>query len=334
MKKLLLLAVLFLLTLNITMLSTVCNAAEKKKLVVGLAWNEKVHPLIQAWQDYMIEYGEEYGKENGIEFEWIINVADSDPIQQASNIDDLIASGVDVIVARPHDAASIGASIRAAHEDNILFITFDRTSSTIKPDAHVGADSLNQAISTGEEFAKILKKNGVEGKVIELMGDLRDINAVQRSDGWHKVEDAGAPWKTIVQVPTEWNPEKFRSGTANALEAHPEANAIFVASDFCFSAVESALESAGRLYPVGDPKHIWIAVQDINPPGYTAMKKGYIDVGTTYDAYYHARELIKVLGMIAKGEKLNGESYLVAGRVATPENVDTLKNLWSKPAEK
>jgi len=302
----------------------------KKVVVVGLSWNEKMHALIQAWQDYMVQYSKEYGKENGMEFKWIINVADSDPSQQASNIEDLINQDVDVIIARAHDAAAIGASIKAAHDAGIPFVTFDRESSTEKPNAHVGADSYNQAITTAGYFAKLLKEKGIEGKCIEIMGDLRDMNAVYRSKGWHKVEDEQHAWETIVQVPTEWNPEKFMTGTANALEAHPEANCLFVASDFCFSAVQAALENAGRWAPAGEKNHMWIAAQDVNPQGYKAMIGSYIDVATTYDAYFHAVEAVKVIGRIASGEDLGGKSFLVAGRVATPKNVKDMKNMWAR----
>jgi ABC-type sugar transport system substrate-binding protein len=105
---------------------------------------------------------------------------------------------------------------------------------------------------------------------------------------------------SFIQVPTEWNPEKFLSGTTNALKAHPEANCIFVASDFCFSAVETALRNAGRYYPAGDPRHV------------------YIDVATTYDAYYHAVALVKAAVALA------------TGRPATPANVEKLDNMWAR----
>jgi ABC-type sugar transport system substrate-binding protein len=304
--------------------------AQAKKLVVGLSWNEKIHALIQAWEDYMKQYSKEYAEEHGIDFEWIVNVAESDPAQQASNIEDLISLGVDVVIARAHDAAAIGASIRAAHEAGIPFVTFDRECSTETPDAHVGADSYTQSITTSLYFAGLLKGKGIKGKVIELMGDLRDMNAVYRSQGWKEVEDQLGQWETAIQVPTEWNVEKFKSGTVNALRAHPEANAMFVASDFCFAAVEAALREAGRLVPAGEKGHIWIAAQDVNPQGYEAMVKGYIDVATTYDAYFHAVEAVKVLGRIAGGEDLRGQKFLVAGRVATPDNVKEMEYMWAR----
>lgn len=303
---------------------------ELTPLTIGFSWNEKQHALIQAWQDYMEAYGAEACPKAGFECEWVFNVADSDPQQQASNIEDLINQGVDIVGARAHDAAAIGASIAAASEAGIPFITFDRESSTIPPAVHVGADSYTQAVTTAKKFAEILEENGVEdAKCIELMGDLRDQNAVYRSDGWKAVEEELGAWETVVQVPTEWNPEKFLSGTAAALEAHPEANCMFVASDYTFKSVEQALEAAGKLIPTGEEGHIWIAAQDLNPQGYTAMENGYIDVATTYDAYFHSVEFVNAMLRVAQGEELGVQKILVPGRVATQENLKDLPNMWA-----
>lgn len=327
MKKLAVVVVAILMLVS-TMVEVGMSAG--KPIVVGLSWNRKDQSLITAWEDYMKAYSKEYGNKIGREFRWICNVADGDPTRQDANIRDLISLKVDVIVTRPEDAATIGSAIKAAREAHIPIVTFDRECSTETPDAHVGADSFDQAVTTARAFAEILKKNGVKGKVIELMGDLRDINAVNRSNGWHQVEKELGAWETIVQVPTEWNPEKFYSGLRAALAAHPEANALFVASDFCFSAVQKALEEAGRWAPRGKPGHMWIATQDVNPQGFEAMSKGYIDVATTYDCWFHAQKVVEVVARLANGEKLNGQKFLVPGRVATPDNVAKMENLWAR----
>ncbi len=328
MKKL---AFVMLVCLLVSLTPTVAWAAdpEVKTYKIGLSWNEKIHSLIQAWQDYMQSYGENIGARRNMKFEWIINVADGDPARQASNIEDLINQQVDIIVARAQDAGAIGASIKAAKQAGIPFVTFDRESATEQPTSHVGADSYNQALSTARAFAKILADNGVQGKCIEVMGDLVDMNAVNRSKGWHDVEKELGQWETVVQVPTEWKAEKFKSGTANALAAHPEANCMFVASDFCFTAVQSALEDAGRWFPVGQEGHMWIAAQDVNPQGYEAMKNGYIDVATTYDAFFHAVELMNVVSRILEGDIVQPR-YLVPGRVATPATVELMDNMWAR----
>jgi ABC-type sugar transport system substrate-binding protein len=309
--------------------TTAPAGTDVKTVKVCVSWNEKVHSLIQAWQDYMEQYGETYGAENGLKFEWIVNVANGDATQQANNIQDCINQKVDVIVARAQDTGTIGASIEAAKAAGIPFITLDRTSSSGEPTTHVGEDSYLQAQTTARAFAQLLKDNGVEGKCIEVQGDLLDNNAVARHNAYKDVEAETKAWVTIAEVPTEWKAEKFYSGTLNALQAHPEANCLYVASDFAFSSVENALQAVGKLAPTGDPNHIWVAAEDVNPQGYTAMLKKYIDVGTTWEAYDVSVMLVQTIGKIAKGETVDPQN-LIAGRLATPATVDTLEHLYAK----
>ena len=287
------------------------------------------------WQEYLQSKGKRQGEPAGITFKWVINVANADPARQAANIEDLINQGVNLIMARAEDASAIGASIRAAKQAGIPFITFDRQSATTKPTAHVGGDSYDQGKTTAEAFLALLKEKGVQGKCIELQGSLTDINAVNRSKAWHEITDKSGVITTLESVPTEWNPDKFRSGTVNALRAHPDANCMFLASDFAWPAVQSALEGAGKLAKTGDPKHVWIASQDIFPEAVKAMEEGYIDLGTTYDAYAHAKEAIRVAILIAKGEKVDcpDNICLAKGRLATQQNIGTMENLWSRPTK-
>lgn len=303
-------------------------AAETETFRVGLSWNEQNIALVQAWQDYMQELAEK----DGLNVEWIINVADNDPSRQASNIEDLINQGVDVVIARAEDSAAIGASIRAADAAGIPFITFDRASSTDQPTVHVGGDSYDQAVTTATELASILTEAGVTGRCIELQGGLTDVNALNRSKGFADVDATTDAFEIITQVPTEWQPDLFLSGTTNALRANPDANCLIIASDFALPSVQSALEGANKWAPTGSENHIWFATQDVFPEAYLAMKDGYIDVGTTYDAFAHAQELVRVLGAIIAGQDpgCGADGCLAKGRVATPATVDSLENLWSR----
>jgi len=323
--------VLALALASLSSVGTARSAAEKE-VTVGLSWNRYDVTLVNAWEKYMQDEGARQGKEAGIKFKWIINAADGDPARQAANIEDLINQGVNLIIARAEDSAAIAASIRAAQDAKIPFVTFDRASKTTKPAAHIGGDSYAQGKSTAEAFAKILSAANVKGKCIELQGALTDENAVNRSKAWNEVDAKTDAFETVAQVPTEWDATKFLSGATNALQAHPEANCMFLASDFAITSVQSALESAKRWSPTGQANHMWLATQDLFPEALAAMKAGYVDVTTTYDAYEHAKEAVRVLIALAKGEdpKCSAQGCLVAGRVATPGNVDSLQNLWSR----
>jgi ABC-type sugar transport system substrate-binding protein len=307
--------------------------AKQGQFTVGVSWDEKSIPLIQAWEDYMLAAAKTTGAENGVEFKFIINVADLDPTRQASNIEDLIQQDVDVILARAKDGAAIGSSIRAAREAGIPFIVFDRRSLTEEQGTvYVGGDSYKQGRSTAEALAKLLSEKGIKGKCIEVMGDLKDNNAILRSQALSEVATETKAFEIVTQVPTEWDPQKFLSGITNALQAHPDANCMYLASDFAWSAVQAALETHNRYKKAGEPGHIIMATCDLFPDALVAMEKGYIDVSTTWDAYLHAKALVEVLTKIGTGQKLaySKSGFLVPGRLVYPNTLASTENVWSR----
>lgn len=301
-----------------------------KDVTIGLAWNVKDDALIVAWEDYMVAYSKEHGPENGLNIDWIINVADRDPSRQNANIEDLIVQNVDLIITRAEDGATIGSAIKSARDAGIPVITFDRESKTFKPNAHVGGDGFGMSYEGAKAFAKLLKEKGVYGKVIELHGDMKDQNAIDFHDGWAKAEEEFGQWETIVTIPTEWKPEKYESGLTNALQSHPEANAIYIHSDFAMDAVRAALVKAGRWKKTGEEGHMWTYSNVAATAALPAIREGYIDVTGVWDAYYHALECVKVAVRILNGEEMDNEMFKVPGRVVTPDTVESMDKLWSR----
>lgn len=273
----------------------------------------------------------EVGPANNIKFEWIDNVANGDAVQQANNIQDCINQKVDAIVVRAQDSGTIGASITAAKAANIPILLMDREAASDgpQPTAFIGEDTYKQAETTATAFAALLKEKGVQGKCIEFLGDVLDKNAVNRSNAYHDVEKATGAWETVAQVPTEWKPEKFYSGGLNALQAHPEANCIYTASDFTFSSIENALQAVDKYAKTGDPKHVWVAGEDIHPQGYDAMIAGYYDLGTTFEVYDQAVLVVDVLLKLALGQAVDPVN-LVSGRLATAATVATMDHLYAR----
>src|SRR5882757_3569962 len=245
--------------------------AVAKDVTIGLSWDARESALNQAWEDYMRAEAKKLGDADGIKVKWVVNMANNDASRQASNIEDLINNGVDIIIARALDSAAIGASIQAAKDANIPFVTFDRASSAVKPTAHVGGDSTDQAKSLGEAFEKILTANKVDAKCLEIQGSLIDVNAVNRTNEFKKLDEANDNITIISRIPTEWNPELVLSGLTDAFRAHPEANCLLLASDWAIDAVEAAAVKFDKWHPEGDPKHVWIASNDLLTSAITAM---------------------------------------------------------------
>ena len=106
---------------------------------------------------------------------------------------------------------------------------------------------------------------------------------------------------------------------------------MFVASD-SLSAVRARLRT-----PVSSFRPVRKATSDRGPGrepgGYDAMAAGYIDVATTYDAYFHAVELVHVAVRLALGDTLGVSEILVPGRVATPDILADMEYMWARDYE-
>src|ERR1051325_5489607 len=103
--------------------------AGAKDVKIGLSWDARESALNQAWEDYMRAEAKTQRAALGINVDWVVNMANNDTSRQAANIEDLINSGVNIIIARALDAAAIGSSIPAANAEGSPLVTFDRASS-------------------------------------------------------------------------------------------------------------------------------------------------------------------------------------------------------------
>ena len=322
------LTVVMALVLLLTSFAYAQEGEEMEPIVLGVSFPHQENIVWVAAKTYMEQYAEQYAARIGRDIELIITVAGSDTTRQASDIEDLINRGVDVVLASPLDSTTIGASVKAAHEADIPFVTFLRPASpdVEQPEANVGIDPVHQAYTTGTCLAAVLKADGVGGKCINLQGDLRDENAILRDEGWTKAGEETGAWEDVVTIPAEWLPEKALTGVTNALQANPEVNCMFVASDHYMAAVQTALEQAGRWVPRGEEGHIYIGSQDIFPEAIEMMQGGYIDCNTELAVFDVAKTAVEVGVMLAEGKW----DFQFPGRVGTPENIDALEHLWGR----
>src|SRR5690606_5850848 len=111
------------------------------------------------------------------------------------------------------------------------------------------ADNLEITRNTVQYMCEKAQASGRLQKAMILIGDLGDINAVYRRQGFN---EAVARYPDLVEVvaevPTEWNQEKALAGVTNALQAHPDINFIFTSSDFLFPSIISALRNADKYH--------------------------------------------------------------------------------------
>jgi ABC-type sugar transport system substrate-binding protein len=207
----------------------------------------------------------------------VFDVADQDAQKQASQIQDLIATKkVSAVIVIAQDGQQIAASASLAKAHHIPFLAIDRSIADQQDVTfQITGDPVADGKAVASQFLAAAKTTPL--KVLELVGGLTDQNAIGRRDGFNAAM-AGQPGVTIVsQVPTDWNPTEALDGTSNALQKDPTINAIYIPSDFLLPSVQSALTAAGRLEPIGNPKHVFMVTIDGDQNGCKAMKAKTLD---------------------------------------------------------
>jgi ABC-type sugar transport system substrate-binding protein len=262
------------------------------------------------------------GKNLGVDL--VIRTAEGDAVKQNSQIDDMIAQGVSGIVCVYVDFKAILQAVKACNKAGIPFVYCDRTlSSTADAKVAWGIATDNYALTVNgwKYMADYARKNKMKLKVLELVGSLSDENVLRRTDGFKEVMKANSDIIQLVQqVPTEWNLEKALAGATNALQAHPEINAIFMHSDYLLGATISALRQAGRYTKIGEKGHVIVMPYSGNKASMDAMKSGYVEMTFGMDVYKEGYDSVKAAVELAQG-KTYGNPVNDAGFIISQENL-------------
>lgn len=224
-------------------------------------------------------------------------VANGDANRQFEQINNFISRGVKGIVIAPKDANTVIPIIKAANRANIPIAIYNRLPAKNSGEyTTVVADNYEIAKKTVSTMAELAKAGNQKYKAMILIGDLGDINAVNRRKGFN---DAIAEYPELIElvaeVPTEWNQEKALAGVTNALQANPDINFIFSSSDFLFPSLISALKNTGKYHPVGHQQHVILGGFDGDQLAYQMLTEGYLDADGVQDVYYECAAAVEAI---------------------------------------
>ncbi len=224
-------------------------------------------------------------------------VADQDANRQLQQVKNFIARKVDGIILVPKDAKTCIPMIKAANEAGIPIVLFNRPAD--RSDAKsvaVVADNPKLTQETVSFMVEQARKSGKKHKALVVLGDLGDINAIGRRDGFEAaVKGHEDVVEVVARVPSEWNQEKAQAGVVNALQANPDISFIFTSSDFLFPSIVSALKSAGKYKKVGEESHVILGGFDGDATAYAMLKDGYLDATGVQDVYFEAKTAVQAL---------------------------------------
>lgn len=245
--------------------------------------------------------------------------ADYDLAKQFSQIENFIASGVDMIVVNAADPAAIEPAIRRAQEAGIVVVAVDV--SAAGADATVQTDNIEAGQKACEYIAE--KLNG-EGSVVIMNGP--PVSAVvDRVNGCKEVL---AQHPGIEILSDSQNGKGTREGGLEVmiglLTANPELDGVFTINDPQAIGADLAAKQLGRT-------DLFITSVDGAPDIEEALKsETLIEASSAQDPYKMAQMAVEVGYQIMQGTEPEQDTILIPSDLITRENVDQYKGWTSE----
>jgi D-xylose transport system substrate-binding protein len=198
--------------------------AQKKEIKIGFSFEAMKG---ERWQTDLEEFQQRAHELGGAV---IIRSADGDDDLQFRQINELLKSGIDVLVFLPHDTSKAGRIVEAAHAKHVPVISYDRLASA-PVDLFVGFDLF----AVGIEQAQRLVDRAPKGDYLLLGGSPLDANSKVVRAGQMKVLqpfiDRGDIHVLADLWVAEWSPTEAYIMVKKELNKIKAAPAAIVASN-------------------------------------------------------------------------------------------------------
>lgn len=280
----------------------------EKKFKVGFSQGTMNHPFRVA----MVEENVAYAKEHYPEMEIIVTDGNNDSAKQVSDVEDLIAQGIDALIISPLTAEALTDVCAKAMEAGIPVITLDRNVNT-EVTTFIGAENKPMGVASAKLLAEM---TGGKARIIEVQGTAGASATIDRHDGFVE-ELANYPEMEIIaeqycdylrenaMVFMEDMLQRFGPGEIDAVYAHNDEMAL--------GALE-AIRAAGR-----EDEGIKIIGMDGTEVAFEAIKSGAMAFTVVYP--YCAPEGVQVAYQILNGEKVDTRIQLDTA-IVSAENID------------
>lgn len=214
-----------------------------QKVIVGFSQMENNGPWRIAETNSIRS---EAGKRSA-RFELRVTDALGQTSQQVSDVEDLIAQGVDAIFLAPREAQGFSSALQAAREANIPVFLIDReVAGTVGQDyvAFIGSNFVEQGRRAAEWLAT--KTNGKAG-IVELTGTAGSSVANDRHKGFADEIQKNPEMRIIASQNAEFTRARALEVMQNIIQAKgAEITAVYTHNDEMALGAIEALKAAGR----------------------------------------------------------------------------------------
>lgn len=260
--------------------------APSKKYRIGFA-----QCCNDAWRDVMnAEMQRELALHPELEFD--MRVADGNSDKQVKQIEELIASGIDILLVTPNESKPLTPIVEKVYKLGIPVILMDRKTESEMYTAFLGADNYEIGKTAADYIAS---QKGGKGSVFELKMSMAISPAVERHRGFMDGLRNYPGLSVVADVEVVELAEHHRATIINQLREHPEINIIYSHTDLMaetvykfvmeeglskdlffvgvdgipgtgrgIQAVEDGILNASLLYPTGGAEAIQLSLTILN----------------------------------------------------------------------
>ncbi|NLX64215.1 MAG: substrate-binding domain-containing protein [Clostridiaceae bacterium] len=284
------------------------SGSSGKKFKVGFSQATMNHPFRVA----MVEENVNYAKEHYPEMEIIVTDGNNDSAKQVSDVEDLIAQGIDALIISPLTAEALTDVCAKAMEKGIPVITLDRNVNT-EVTTYIGAENKPMGVASAKLLAEMTNK---KARIIEIQGTAGASATIDRHDGFVE-ELANYPeMKIIAEQYCDYLRENAMKFMEDMLQRFGpgEIDAVYAHNDEMALGALEAIRAAGR-----ENEGIILIGMDGTEVAFEAIKNGSMAFTVVYP--YCAPEGVQYTYKILNGEKVDKRIVLDTA-IVSAENID------------
>ena len=202
---------------------------------IGLSVSTQNNPFFVS----LVEGAEKQAAALGVK----ITVADAgdDAAKQTSDIEDLVASGISVLIVNPVDSDAVTGAVEFAKSKGVKVISVDRAVNGTEIECQIASDNVLGAELATQYIVDLLGEGAI---VAELEGVTGASAAIDRSQGFHNVADSKL--EVVARQTANFARAEGMSVMENMLQANPDIQGVFAANDEMALGAMEAISGAGK----------------------------------------------------------------------------------------
>lgn len=167
--------------------------------------------------------------------------AQDNAAKQASDVEDLIQQGVDLIMINPTDSEAVVSAVQSANNAGIPVITVDRNAEGGEVLSHIASDNAAGGELAAEYLVELI---GQGTKVAELEGISGSSAARDRGAGFNLI--AAEQLDVVSKQTANFNRSEGLTVMENILQGYPDIKGVFAHNDEMALGALEAIKVSGK----------------------------------------------------------------------------------------